>query len=173
MIDAGHDKFRRLMEPLFDKMYASAYRLTGSKDDAEDLVQETFLKAYRSIDRFEEGTNPGAWVYMIMRNTFLNNIRSKKGREVLLFDEEMTERLADTSESSVSDEKMDEELQAVLNSLPPDMKEALVAREINGLSYQEIADSMNLPIGTVKSRINRAREALKERWLRLKGGATP
>ncbi|MBF0634214.1 MAG: sigma-70 family RNA polymerase sigma factor [Nitrospinae bacterium] len=173
MIDAGHDKFRRLMEPLFDKMYASAYRLTGSRDDAEDLVQETFLKAYRSIDRFEEGTNPGAWVYMIMRNTFLNNIRSKKGREVLLFDEEMAERLADTSESYVSDEKMDEELQAVLNSLPPDMKEALVAREVNGLSYQEIADSMGLPIGTVKSRINRAREALKGRWLRLKGGSTP
>lgn len=173
MIDAGHDKFRRLMEPLFEKMYASAYRLTGSRDDAEDLLQETFLKAYRSIERFEEGTNPGAWVYMIMRNTFLNNIRSKKTREVLLFDEEMAERLADTSESSASEEKMDEELQAVLNSLPPDMKEALVAREINGLSYQEIANAMSLPIGTVKSRINRAREALKERWLRLKGGATP
>lgn len=173
MTELGHDKFRRLMQPLFDKMYASAYRLTGSRDDAEDLVQETFLKAYRSIERFQEGTNPGAWVYMIMRNTFLNDIRSKKGREVLLFDEAMAERLADTSGSPITEERMDEELQTVLNSLPPDMKEALVAREISGLSYQEIADTMGLPIGTVKSRINRAREALKERWLRLKGGNAP
>jgi RNA polymerase sigma-70 factor (ECF subfamily) len=154
-------------------MHSSAYRLTGSRDDAEDLLQETFLKAYRSIEKFEEGTNPGAWVYTIMRNTFLNDIRSKKTREILLYDEQMAERLADTSEPARSDEKMDEELQAVLNSLPPDMREALVAREINGLSYQEIADTMSLPIGTVKSRINRARESLKERWMRLKGGAAP
>lgn len=167
MTDAGRDKFRRLIEPLFDKMYASAYRLTGSKDDAEDLLQDTFLKAYRSVEKFEEGTNPGAWVYTIMRNTFLNNIRSKKSRETLLFDEGAAERLADTANSG---EEMDEELQTVLNSLPVDMRTALVAREINGLSYQEIADSMGLPIGTVKSRINRAREALKERWMRLKGG---
>jgi len=172
MTGAGHDKFRRLIEPLFDKMYASAYRLTGSKDDAEDLLQDTFLKAYRSIEKFEEGTNPGAWTYTIMRNTFLNDIRSKKSRETLLFDEGAAERLADTSEPDRSGEKMDEELQAVLNSLPDDMREALVAREINGLSYQEIADNMKLPIGTVKSRINRARESLKERWLRLKGEAT-
>lgn len=172
MTDSGHDKFRRLIEPLFDKMYSSAYRLTGSRENAEDLLQDTFLKAYRSIGKFEEGTNPGAWVYTIMRNTFLNEIRSKKTREVLLFDDETVARLADTAESPQSEEKMDEELQAVLNSLPDDMREALVAREINGLSYQEIADTMKLPVGTVKSRINRAREALKERWMRLKGGAT-
>jgi RNA polymerase sigma-70 factor (ECF subfamily) len=172
MTDMGQDKFRRLIEPLFDKMYASAYRLTGSRDDAEDLLQETFLKAYRNIGKFEDGTNPGAWIYTIMRNTFLNEVRSKKSRETLLFDEGMAERLADTSEPDRSGEKMDEELQAVLNSLPDDMREALVAREINGLSYQEIADNMNLPIGTVKSRINRARESLKERWMRLKSGGT-
>ena len=170
MTDENRDKFRRLVEPLFDKMYASAYRLTGSRDDAEDLLQDTFLKAYRSIERFEEGTNPGAWVYTIMRNTFLNNIRSKKLRETLLFDEGAAERLADTAEPPSSGEEMDVELQTVLNSLPPEMRSALVAREINGLSYQEIADSLSLPIGTVKSRINRAREALKERWMRLKGG---
>jgi RNA polymerase sigma-70 factor (ECF subfamily) len=160
------------MEPLFDKMYASAYRLTGSRDDAQDLLQDTFLKAYRSIEKFEEGTNPGAWIYTIMRNTFLNEIRSKKSRETLLFDEEAVARVADTSDPDPSGGKMDEELQAVLNSLPDDMREALVAREINGLSYQEIADTMKLPLGTVKSRINRAREALKERWMRLKGEAT-
>lgn len=173
MTDAGHGKFRRLIEPLFEKMYVSAYRLTGSKDDAEDLVQETFIKAYRSIEKFEEGTNPGAWVYTIMRNTFLNEIRAKKSREVLLFDEETATRMADNAEPAKSGEKMDEELQSVLDSLPDDMKEALVAREVNGLSYQEIADTTGLPIGTVKSRISRARETLKERWMRLKGGAKP
>lgn len=170
MAQAGHDKFRRLMEPLVDKMHSAAYRLTGSREDAEDLLQETFVKVYRNIDRFEEGTNPGAWVYTIMRNTFLNNIRSKKSKDTLLFDEEAVERLADTSEPYQTEEDIDAELQSVLDSLPPDMRSALVAREVNGLSYQEIADTMGLPIGTVKSRINRARDALKDRWLRLKGG---
>lgn len=158
-------KFRRHIEPLFRDMYNAAYRLTGKPEDAEDLIQETFIKAFRYIDRFDGSANPAAWVYTIMKNTFLNDLRYKKHRETAALDENAVDRLA-TEDTYPEEEPGD--LQALLNNMPQDMKTILIAREINGLSYHEISESMNLPVGTVKSRIARARDTLREKWLRMK-----
>ncbi|MBI4667047.1 MAG: sigma-70 family RNA polymerase sigma factor [Nitrospinae bacterium] len=159
------EKYRKHIEPLFGRMFVSAYRLTGSREDAEDLTQETFIKAFRAIDRFDSDSAPAAWLYTIMRNTFLNDLRHKKSRETLLFDESLAERLPDERAENSGPVVMDEKLQATLDSIPEEMRSVLVAREIAQLSYDEIASSFNLPLGTVKSRINRAREMLRERWL--------
>lgn len=164
----SEDRFRRYIEPLFKTLLVSAYRFTGSVDDAEDLVQEAFVKAYKNIDKLDENANPAGWVYTIMKNTFLNNLRSAKTREVLLFDDTSIERLADEKGKDNPPEGVDDDIQAIVNSLPEDMRLILVAREIQGLSYLEIAKSFDMPVGTVKSRLKRAREKLKEKWLRRK-----
>jgi len=163
MSDSPEEKFRRHFEPLFNKMLAVAWRLTGAKADAEDLAQETFLKAFRSMERFDERQSAGAWLYSIMKNTFLNDIRSAKKREFVPFDEKLVERAEGIAVGSV--DEMDGRLMAALDSLPKDMRAVLVAREVGELSYEEISEAMELPIGTVKSRINRARGMLKENWL--------
>ncbi|MBI5815274.1 MAG: RNA polymerase sigma factor [Nitrospinae bacterium] len=166
MADHADEKFRRHFEPLFGQMLASAWRLTGSKEDAEDLIQETFLKAYRHADRFDPAQSAGAWLFTIMKNTFLNNLRGR--REVVPFDAALMERLADEGADRPGDYEGDW-LGVMLNALPPDMRAILVAREVNGLSYEQIAQAMEIPSGTVKSRISRAREALKELWLKNAG----
>ncbi len=160
------EKFHKFVEPMFEKLFIGAYRLTKSHEDAEDLVQETLFKAYKNMDKFDENLNPGGWLYTIMRNTFLNNIKQNKLRELLLFDGNDSERLADKSQEPERDRGMEDSLQLVLNSLPTPMQTILVARETQQLSYEEIADSFDIPLGTVKSRLKRARNMLREKWNR-------
>lgn len=159
-------KFRQHIEPLFKRLLVGAYRLTGSAEDAEDLVQETLLKAYKNMYRFDENSSPGGWVYTIMKNTFLNNLRDRKTKEVLLFNGDDVDRLADNTPDQTIPPEIEDDMQSIVNSLPDDMRVILIARETEGLTYQEIAQTLEIPIGTVKSRLKRARNVLQGKWLR-------
>ena len=152
--------FAERFEPLFSQMYLSAYRLTYHPADAEELVQETYLKAYRSLHRFDpsKGT-PGGWLFTIMKNTFLNMARKKK--EFLLYDNEVIATLPD---NATENDSFSGDLMELLMTLPEGMRAMLIAREVHDMSYDEIATSFDLPLGTVKSRINRARTHLREKW---------
>lgn len=162
------EKFQRLVEPKIKDLMISALRLTGGMDATEDLVQETLVRALKNIEKLDETINPGGWLYTIMKNIHLNNLRRDSRREVLLFDESAVERLADERGDQSAGDWIDDDLQIVLNSLPVDMRLILVAREVRELSYQEIAESFDIPIGTVRSRLKRGREALKEKWEKRK-----
>src|SRR6266487_1497869 len=128
--------------PLLNGMYSAAYRLTRNAADAEDLVQETFLRAYRGFRQFQEGTNLKAWLYRILMNTFINSYR-KKQREP----------------RTISDD----EVEAALQSLPEQFRVAVLLADVEGFSYKEIADITQVPIGTVMSRLHRGRRALEKR----------
>ncbi len=149
-------------------LYSTALRLTANRADAEDLVQETYLKAFRSADRFEPGTNLKAWLFTILHNTFLNTRRTA-GRESITAEPDEIERLAVQPEAADSPEQillrktLDVDLQAALDSLPAVFREAVWLRDVEELSYAEIAQVVGVPVGTVMSRISRGRRMLYER----------
>jgi len=159
------------MQPL----YTAALRMTRNPADAEDLVQETFLKAYRSFDRFEEGTNLKAWLYKILTNTYINSYRAAKRRPEKADVEDvedlyMYRRLSelqglDTGESA-EDEVLsritDDEVKEAIESLPDTFRMAVLLADVEGFSYKEIAEITEVPIGTVMSRIHRGRRALQK-----------
>ena len=159
-------KFRRLIEPHVSILYSAAFRLTGTQDEAEDLLQETLLRAYKSLDLLVDERNPAGWAYTILKNTFLN--RSKKNLHVArpLNDPEFVNQIPSIDEHNGGGDGLDDKLQKALGELSEEMRLVLVAREVEGLSYQEIADIHGLSLGTVKSRINRGREKLRELYLR-------
>jgi RNA polymerase sigma-70 factor, ECF subfamily len=159
-----------------DSLYSAALRMTRNPADAEDLVQETYLKAYRAYGTFEEGTNLKAWLYRILTNTFINAYRSKKRRpdETELEDVEdlyLYRRLggleASTAGRSAEDELLDwfseSEVKEAVESLPEAFRLAVLLADIEGFSYKEIADILDIPIGTVMSRLHRGRKALQKR----------
>ena len=167
MAESDHQKFRRIFEPLFAKSFVAAYRLTGSPEDAEDLIQESYLKAFRAIDKYDESKGaPAAWLHTIIRNTFINDLKKKRLREAPLFDESAPERVAAPAEEGHI-EQSDGSLQKILDSLPAESRLLLVAREVNSLTYAELAKEFGLAEGTVKSRLNRARALLREKWQRI------
>src|SRR6516162_1557306 len=159
-------------------LYSAALRMTRNPSDAEDLVQETYLKAYRAYGSFQEGTNLKAWLYRILTNTFINTYRARKRRpdQVELDDVEdfyLYRRLggleaADanrSTESEVLESIPDDEVKAALESIPEQFRMAVILADVEGFSYKEIADILDVPIGTVMSRIHRGRRALqKELW---------
>ena len=159
-------------------LYGAALRMTRNPADAEDLVQETYLKAYRAFDSFQEGTNLKAWLYRILTNTFINTYRAKKRRpdEVDLDDTEdfyLYRRLggleaanADrTPEAEVLDAIPDEIVKDALEALPEQFRMAVLLADVEGFSYKEIAEIMDVPVGTVMSRLHRGRRQLqKELW---------
>ena len=157
-----------------DSIYAAAMRLTRNPSDAEDLVQETYLKAYRGFGGFEQGTNLRAWLYRILTNTFINTYRSKKRRpDETQFDEVedlyLYRRLggleAATVGRSAEDELMDwfseAEVKNALEELPEQFRMAVLLADVEGFSYKEIADMLDVPIGTVMSRLHRGRKAMQ------------
>lgn len=150
---------------LVDRLYAAALRLTRNEADAEDLVQDTYLRAFRSSGQFEAGTNLRGWMFTILHNTFLNQ-RRDRGRSPIDADSEAVEqapddRLADANpEERLLRETLDADLQAALDSLPPAYREAVWLRDVEQFSYEEIAGIVGVPIGTVMSRISRGRRAL-------------
>jgi RNA polymerase sigma-70 factor (ECF subfamily) len=153
-----------------DALFGLALRLTGGDEPgAEDLVQESMLKAYRSWDRFETGTNSRAWLMTILRNTFINHYRKQKSRPVPVDYEELAERPASSvlykadPEGRLFRGVMDEEVIAAIDQLPEDFRVVVVLSDVEGLSYQEVADLVDVPVGTVKSRLFRARRRLQER----------
>jgi len=158
-----------------DGLFGAAMRMTRNAADAEDLVQETFLRAYRGYGRFEEGTNLRAWLYRILTNTFINTYRAKQRRpeESDLGDLEdlyLYRRLGGLEASqrgrSAEDELMDfvtdTEVKEALEALPDQFRIAVLLADIEGFSYKEIAEMLDIPIGTVMSRLHRGRKALQK-----------
>jgi RNA polymerase sigma-70 factor (ECF subfamily) len=151
-----------------DALYGTAVRLTRNPQDAEDLVQDTYLKAFRASSQFERGTNLKAWLFTILHNTF-RNIRRHDGRSPIDVNSETVEQAADlagddrTPEQLLTRASLDRELQAALDTLPEAFRQAVWLRDVEEFSYAEIAKMMDVPIGTVMSRISRGRRMLHDR----------
>ena len=173
---ADQAKFADLAMEHMSSLYTAALRMTRNAADAEDLVQETYLRAYRGFGGFQEGTNLKAWLYRILTNTFINSYRSKKRRpdETELDEVEdlyLYRRIGAVEEAlaarSAEDELMDlftdEEVKAALDSLPEAFRLAVLLADVEGFSYKEIAEILDIPIGTVMSRLHRGRKALQKR----------
>jgi RNA polymerase sigma-70 factor (ECF subfamily) len=165
--------FEDLAMPLFDQLYNFARWLTHDTAEAEDLVQETYAKALRGFSSFQPRTNFRAWMYRILRNSFLSSRTGLKTRVAL--DEDTDESLlpveSTTPESTFIAQADREMVQQALADLPVAFREILLLCEVEEMSYQEIAETLAIPMGTVMSRLSRARKALRD-WLRkkLEGG---
>lgn len=167
-----HDVFNREFMPHIDSMYNFAYRLTTDEDDANDLVQDTYLKAFRFITSFEQGTNAKAWLFRILKNSFINDYRkkSKQPAKVDYQEVETTYNSEDADASYTVDLRTDsvqdmigDEVANALNSLPVDFRTVIILCDIEGFTYEEMAKILDIPIGTVRSRLHRARNLLKEK----------
>ncbi len=156
-------------------LYAAAMRMTRNKSDAEDLVQETYLKAYRAFGSFQEGTNLRAWLYRILTNTFINIYRAKKRRpdESDIDDVEdlyLYRRLGGlegaaagrSAEDEVLDQITEGEVKAAIEALPEQFRMAVLLADVEGFQYKEIAEVLDIPIGTVMSGLHRGRRALQK-----------
>lgn len=153
-----------------DALYGLALRLAGGDEPrAEDLVQESILKAYRSWDSFEAGTNCRAWLMTILRNTFINQFRQQKNRPTPVEFDDVAERPGSRSlydadpEGQIFRRMIDDEVIAAVDQLPEEFRVVIVLSDIEGLGYQEIAELQGIPVGTVKSRLFRARRKLQKR----------
>ncbi|MEX0797592.1 MAG: sigma-70 family RNA polymerase sigma factor, partial [Acidimicrobiia bacterium] len=157
------------------QLYAAAMRMTRNPADAEDLVQETFLKAYRAYDSFTAGTNLKAWLYRILTNTYINKYRKAARRpdEVDLGDvedlylyrrigSEESAEASRTTEDRVLDGLVESDIKRAVESLPENFRIPVLLADLEGLSYQEIADILDVPIGTVMSRLHRGRKAMQK-----------
>jgi len=150
-----------------DSLYGTALRLTRRAPDAEDLVQDTYLKAFRSAHQFEAGTNLKAWLFTILHNTF-RNVRRHDGRNPVDVDSDAVEQAVGDGPASHSPEEilsratLDADLQGALDALPDAFREAVWLRDVEELSYAEMAKVLDVPIGTVMSRISRGRRALSD-----------
>jgi RNA polymerase sigma-70 factor (ECF subfamily) len=165
------DAFAAAVLALLDPLYATALRLTRNRADAQDLVQDTLVKAFRFADRFESGTNLKAWLYTILHNTWRNR-RRDAARETVDVDSERVEEAStsaggpaevDTPERILLRETLDADLQAALDELPEAFRQAVWLRDVEEFSYAEIAQMLEIPIGTVMSRISRGRRLLYQR----------
>ena len=176
--DRGRDadleaRFESEALPLLPGLYSAAYRLTRNPTDAEDLVQETFLRAFRGFHQFQPGTNLKAWLYRILTNTFINSYRKRQREPQTVSDEEVEDwylysKMADegfepSAETSVIEALPDEDVQQALSSLPEQFRVAVLLADVEGFSYKEIAEMTGVPIGTVMSRLHRGRKALEKR----------
>ena len=157
------------------QLFSTALRITRSRSDAEDLVQETYIKGWRSFHTFQEGTNLRAWLFRIMTNTYINkyNAKKRKGTEVELDDVEelfLYKRLGSIDQSQLSssaEDQMlelftDDEVKNALEELPEDFRVPVLLSDVDGFSYKEIAEMLEIPIGTVMSRLHRGRKAMQK-----------
>jgi RNA polymerase sigma-70 factor (ECF subfamily) len=166
-----------------DSLYRTALRLTRVPADAEDLVQETYLKAFRAADRFEPGTNLKAWLFTILHNTALNRFRDRS-RQPLVYDSETVDRAADASpnqrearfaetpETLLLADTLDPDLKAAVDALPDAFRQAVWLRDVEEFSYADIAKMLTIPVGTVMSRISRGRRLLFDQLTAVRAMAT-
>jgi RNA polymerase sigma-70 factor (ECF subfamily) len=168
-------RFQQDALPMLDSLYGAALRMTRNPADAEDLVQETMLRAFRSFDRFEPGTNLKAWLFRILTNAYINTYR-KKQREPQKVSQDQVEdfdlyqelkdhdpELSRTPETIVLDSLVDSDILEAIEDLPEQFRLAVVLSDIEGFSYAEMAEIMGVPMGTVMSRLHRGRRALQKR----------
>jgi len=164
-----HQEFERETVPHMDSIYNFALKMTGDSDDANDLIQETYLKAFRFWDKFEKGTNCKAWLFRIMKNTFINTYRKQTKEpdkvdyeDVENFYENIKPSSTDSAhlEKDIYDNLLDDELSEAITSLPEDFRIVVILCDIVGYTYDEIADFIDCPVGTVRSRLHRARKML-------------
>jgi RNA polymerase sigma factor (sigma-70 family) len=164
--------FNREFLPHLSAMYNFAYRLTFDEDDAKDLVQDTYMKAYRFIASFQQGTNAKAWLYRILKNSFINDFR-RKSKQPGTIDYHEVESFYNSDaadESHTVDlwvetvrDMIGDEVSIALNSLAVDFRTVIILCDIEGFTYEEMAKILDIPIGTVRSRLHRARNLLKEK----------
>ena len=172
--------FEAAAMPYLDPLYNAAYRMARNPQDAEDLVQETYLKAYKYYDKFEEGTNLKAWLFKILKNTFINSYRKKQQSppkadfadieesfETILRDDSGQAR---TPEEELLEKVLDEDVQHAIEELPHDYRMVVLLADLEGFSYKEIADILEIPVGTVMSRLYRGRRLLEEALLKYARG---
>jgi RNA polymerase sigma-70 factor, ECF subfamily len=156
--------FEELAMPLFDQLYNFACWLAQDRTEAEDLVQETYVKALRGFSSFQSGTNFRAWMYRILRNTFLTSRTGLKAAAMVPLDSEDADELPagpETPETVLISHCEQQLLQQAMEALPVHSREILLLCEIEEMSYQEISETLSVPIGTVMSRLARARKALR------------
>jgi RNA polymerase sigma-70 factor (ECF subfamily) len=168
------ERYERIFEeefmPQIDALYTFAYHLTYNEEDANDLVQETYMKAYRFIDKYKEGTNAKAWLFKILKNAFINQYRRKSKQPTKVDYEDIAgyqEGDDDTSYADLREEMfqsmMGDEVTNAINALPVDFRVVILLCDIEGFTYEEISKILDIPIGTVRSRLHRARNMLKDK----------
>ncbi len=179
-VDAKRELFEKEALPRLDELFGTAMRLTKSREKAEDLISEVYTRAWKSFDQFEPGTNLRAWLYRILTNTFINHYRSNQ-REPLkveldrpietedgsggdLYDKIVgaSPALFDNPDQVLANRILDQDLKKAIDHLPEDFRMAVLLSDVRNFSYQEIADMLTIPIGTVRSRIFRGRRQLQE-----------
>jgi len=158
--------------PHVDSMYNFGYRLTFNEDDAKDLVQDTYLKAFRFINSFQRGTNAKAWLFRILKNSFINEFRkkSKQPSKVDYSEVEQYYNSDDAGENITTDLRIEtvqhmigDEISGALNAIPVDFRTVIILSDLEGFTYEEMSKILDIPIGTVRSRLHRARNMLKEK----------
>jgi RNA polymerase sigma-70 factor, ECF subfamily len=175
LTDEDKRRFQRDALPMLDSLYAGALRMTRNPADAEDLVQETMLRAYRSFDRFEPGTNLKAWLFRILTNAYINVYRKRQREPQKVSQEDVEDfdlyqelkdhdpQFSETPESIVLDGLVDSDITDAIDDLPEQFRLAVVLSDIEGFTYAEMAEIMDVPMGTVMSRLHRGRKALQKR----------
>jgi RNA polymerase sigma factor (sigma-70 family) len=164
--------FNQEFMPHINSMYNFAYRLTLDADDAKDLLQDTYLKAFRFIDSFQQGTNAKAWLFRILKNSFINDYRKKSKepskvdyQEVETFynSEDVDRQITPDLRVEALQDMIGDEISVALNSLDVDFRTVIILCDLEGFKYEEMAKILDIPIGTVRSRLHRARNLLKEK----------
>jgi len=164
--------FEEELFPHMDALKTFAYHLSYNEEDANDLVQETYMKAHRFIDKYDQGTNAKAWLFKILKNAYINEYRKKSKRpQKVDFEDIVSYQNSDSASSSkyldlrqeIFENMMGDEVTIAINSLPIDFRTVILLCDIEGFTYEEISKIIDVPIGTVRSRLFRARNMLKEK----------
>ena len=162
--------YQKEMVPHMDLLYHFALRTTGGADDAKDLLQETYLKAYRFIDKYEQGTNAKAWLFRIMKNSFINNYRkTSRAPEQVDYDaiEDYYELVRDQTlegndmRKQFYNDLLEDEVVKAMDSITEEFRTIIILSDLEGLTYEEISEMLDIPLGTVRSRLHRARKNLQ------------